>query len=144
MKRNLVVGTLAALLAVLLVSAWMFLEMRYSEFGVTMRQWSANGGPTGRFDDTMGFLGKWVHIHQFILSPIVSILVGMFVGTLCRTRYWLALVIAVAPIVFINYPSDALSLMGGVIYILAAWLGVKSAQRIGKHFSKPNQQTVPA
>ena len=140
MKRNLVVGILAAVFGVLLVSAWMFLEMRYTEFGVTMRQWAANGKPTGQYDDAMSFMGKWVRVHQFILSPIVSILVGLFVGMLCPRRYWVALCIGVTPIIVMNYPSDVLSVTAGFIYILVAWLGAKSAQAMVKHFSKSNQQ----
>src|SRR6185369_1723429 len=136
MKRNLIVGVLAAVFGLLLVSVWMFFEMRYSGFGVTMREWAATGRPTGRYDDALSFMGKWVLIHQFILSPIVSILIGLLVGTLCPRRYWLALIIGISPIIVMNYPSDVLSVMAGFVYIVVAWVGVKSAQPVAKHVSK--------
>lgn len=139
MKRSIVVGILAAAFGVLLISLLMFLEMRYSEYGVFMREWAANGRPTGSFDDTMNFMAKWVHFNQFILSPTASVLVGLLVGGLCRNRYLVGVIIGVAPIVAVNYPSDVLSVTAALFCIFVAWLGAKGAQTITKHFSIKKQ-----
>jgi hypothetical protein len=136
MKRNLIVGVLAAVFGLPAGQRMDVLRNALLRFGVTMREWAATGRPTGRYDDAMSFMGKWVLIHQFILSPIVSILIGLLVGTLCPRRYWLALIIGISPIIVMNYPSDVLSVMAGFVYIVVAWVGVKAAQPVAKHVSK--------
>ena len=139
MKRSIVVGILGAAFGVLLISLLMFFEMRYSDIGVFIREWAAKGRPTGSSHDTMNFLAKWVHINQFILSPTASLFVGLLAGWLCRTRYMLAVIIGVAPIVATNYPSDVLSVTAGLFCIFVAWLGAKAAQAITKHLSVKKQ-----
>ncbi len=139
MKRNTVVGILAAILGVLLISFFLFLELRYSENGAFMREWAVNGKPNLSFDDTMKFMTKWVHILEFVLSPLASFSVGLFVGFLCRSRYWLALLIGVAPVIVMNYPSDVLSIIAGFTCIFAAWIGAKSAHTTVRHFATSRQ-----
>jgi hypothetical protein len=128
MKRTIAVGVLGAIVGLLLTSVWLSLEMRHSENGALMRQLAFNAQPNVSFDYTMTVMGKWVRIHEFIPSPLASVLVGLFVGFLCRSRYWLALLIGVTPIVLISYPSDFLSITSGLVCIFAAWICVKSAK----------------
>ena len=142
MKRNIVVGVVAAVFGLLLISFFTFLEMRYSENGSFMRQWAASGRSNLSFDDTMKSMGKWIRIHQFVESPLASVLVGFFVGLLCPKRYWLALVVGVLPIVAVDYPSDVFSILSAITCVFVAWLGAKSAQSLARHFLPQRQTTI--
>ncbi len=134
MRRNVVVGVLAGSLGLLLIGLWTYIELRHSELGVFMRNSAVNGRPTSSFDESMSLMRRWVRIHQFVMSPIASILVGLFVGFLCRNRIWLALLIGVVPIVLMNSPSDVLSAIAAAICFLVAWIGAKSGQAVVTHF----------
>jgi hypothetical protein len=138
MKRNIVIGVGAAVLGFFLISLFAYLELRYTEFGAFM-QGAAKGVLDRRYGDPFDFMGKWARINQFIMFPVVSVLVGLFIGSLCRARCWLAVLIGVTPIVFVNYPSNIVSVVSGLVCIFAAWLGAKSAQAILRRFSESRE-----
>ena len=144
MKRTLVVGVLGAILGLALVSVWMFFEMRYSENGALMRELASSAGPNVSFDYTMTVMGKWVRIHEFLLSPLAAASVGLFVGFLCRRRYWLALLIGVTPIVLINYPSDFLSILSALLCMLVASISAKSAKSFAARYKPISQVDATA
>jgi hypothetical protein len=79
MKRNLLVGIGAAAFGLLLISSFLYMELRYTENGAFMHQWAVNGAPNCRFDDCLKFMSKWVRIHEFVESPLASLLVGLLV-----------------------------------------------------------------
>ncbi len=101
MKRAISVGVGAALLGLALTSLATYLELRFTQNGAFIRDWASKDSPDSRYGDPIDFMGKWLRIHQFVVSPSVSVLVGLFIGFFSRRRHLLPLLIGVTPIVLI-------------------------------------------
>ncbi|HVP44166.1 MAG TPA: hypothetical protein VMS96_12095 [Terriglobales bacterium] len=129
MKRAIIVGIAAVLLALTLLSLAGFLELKYTQNGAFVRDWATKGAPDSRvYGDPIEFMFRWVRFNQFVISPAVSVVVGLFIGFLCRGRLLLLVIIGVLPIVVVTYSSDLLSVVSGALCFGFGWLAARSSQ----------------
>jgi len=127
MKRALVLGISGAVLTLLLMSVSMYLELRFTELGGFMRE-AAHGVPNPKYGDPFALLGKWVRIHQFVVAPVVSALIGFGIGLLARGQLLLTVLIGIAPLVLLNNTLDLPAVPSGLACAFSAWLAAKAAQ----------------
>lgn len=129
MKRAIAVGICSCLFGLTLVGIAMYLEMRYTQNGTFLRDWAVRGTPDPRYGDPLDFMGKWVRIHQFVILPAASFVVGFMVGLLVRRGLVLALLIGICPLSAMVSPADIGSVFSTLICILLAWLGARLGQK---------------
>ncbi|MGA7221134.1 MAG: hypothetical protein WBX38_22660 [Candidatus Sulfotelmatobacter sp.] len=145
MKRAILVGLGAALLAMALTSFATYLEVSYTRNGDFIRDWVSNGAPNPRYGDPLAFMVTWLRINQFMVDPVVSLLSGLLVGSFGRSRRFLSLMIAVLPIGLIEWQSDIVSFASILASLMFAWLGARLAEIIiGRRFGGHHQQVRQA
>jgi hypothetical protein len=127
MRRAVLVGIAAAFLALLLVSITTAVEVRYTRFGLFMRDTAVEMRSdhvsrtySARYDDPIDFLGRWVRLNQMVVEPALFIVVGIFVGWFSR-RVLVSSVLGVAPIVALNWLPDVLAALSIAICLTVCW-----------------------
>lgn len=136
MRRAVLVGIAATFLALLLFSITAFGELRYTRFGlfmrdsaVEMRSDHVSRTYNVRYGDPIDFLGRRVRLNQIVVEPALFIVVGAFVGWLSR-RLLVSSVLGVAPIVALNWLPDVLAALSIAICFTVCWSIAAGTRRI--------------
>jgi|SRR5579872_3756292 len=148
--KSILVVLGAVALSAFLLELSILASMHWTRFGHFLRESQAHQMHAAEIKakygaDVFTMMAEFIREQEFVVNPLISILVGIFVGLLGKTRTGLTAIMTLLPLQLFLLLSDDFSrwaFVRAAIYFALAYCAASAAENIS--MKKSNNSHVPA